>query len=185
MKGFRKQGRAFIEIPDPRSLPFGETGLYKVILSPFYNEDGNLHGMLMGGVTVEKKGYYDEITETLIPSFIVFTQQTGSMLGNFEAKRFLDEKVKERTSELQVALENLKHTQAQLVQSEKMASLGQLVAGIAHEINNPVNFINAGVDSLSANLSDIRKVLEIYHRITPQNVTEKLGEIEELKLKVD
>jgi signal transduction histidine kinase len=184
-KGFRKRGRAFIEFPDPKSVPFGQAGLYKVILSPFYNEDEDLHGMLLGGVTVEKKGYYDEITDQLIPSFMVFTQQMGSMLENFESKRFLDEKVKERTKELQKVLEDLKHAQTQLVQSEKMASLGQLVAGIAHEINNPVNFINAGVDSLSANIEDIRKVLEIYYRITPGNVTEKLSEIEELKEKVD
>ncbi len=184
-KGFRKKGKAFIEALKPDSYPFGQSGLNKVILSPFYNEDGDLHGMLMGGVTEEKKGYYDEINEQLIPSFTVFTQQMSSMLGNFEAKRFLDEKVKERTKELQKALEDLKHAQTQLVQSEKMASLGQLVAGIAHEINNPVNFISAGVDSLSANLEDIRKVLEVYHKITERNVTEKLQEIEELKKQVD
>ena len=66
-----------------------------------------------------------------------------------------------------------------------MASLGQLVAGIAHEINNPVNFISAGVDSLSTNLEEIRQVLDIYHKITPANVTEKLIEIEDLKEKVE
>lgn len=184
-KGFRERGKALIDLVDPDSEPFGKAGLYKVVLSPFYNENGELHGMLLGGVTVEKKGYYDEINELMIPSFMVFTQQTGSMLGNFEAKRFLDEKVRERTGELQIALENLKHTQSQLVQSEKMASLGQLVAGIAHEINNPVNFINAGVDSLSANLNDIRQVMNVYHQITPGNVTEKLGQIEELKANID
>jgi len=184
-KGFRKKGKAFIEQLDPGSKPFGEAGLHRVILSPFYNEDGYLHGMLMGGVTLEKKGYYDEINDQVIPSFMVFTQQSGSMLSNFEAKKFLDEKVKERTNELQKALETLKQAQSQLVQSEKMASLGQLVAGIAHEINNPVNFINAGVESLSANLDDIRKVLDVYHKITPVNVSEKLQEIEELKEKVE
>jgi signal transduction histidine kinase len=66
-----------------------------------------------------------------------------------------------------------------------MASLGQLVAGIAHEINNPVNFISAGVESLSTNLEEIRQVLEIYHKITAGNVAEKLKEIEEIKEKVE
>ena len=62
-----------------------------------------------------------------------------------------------------------------------MASIGQLVAGIAHEINNPVTFISAGVDSLNTNLEEVRQVLDIYHRITPNNAREKLKEIEELK----
>ncbi|KPL16681.1 MAG: hypothetical protein AMS26_03720 [Bacteroides sp. SM23_62] len=87
--------------------------------------------------------------------------------------------------ELQAALENLKTTQSQLVQSEKMASIGQLVAGIAHEINNPVTFISAGVDSLNTNLEEVRQVLDLYHKITLDNVEAKLAEIEKLKEKVE
>ncbi len=54
----------------------------------------------------------------------------------------LEVQVKERTEELSNSLENLKLTQSQLIQSEKMASLGELTAGIAHEIQNPLNFVN-------------------------------------------
>lgn len=205
-KDFIKKSKIFIEQVEPDSIPFGKLGLSKVILSPYYDEDGNLHGMLTGGVSEAKKAYYDEIKEELIPSFMVFTQQMSAMLQNFEAKKYLDMKVRERTAqvmkqkqeieeinkelqrqkeELQKTLENLKQAQSQLVQSEKMASLGQLVAGIAHEINNPVNFISAGVDSLSTNLEEIRQVLDIYHKVTSANVKEKLKEIEELKVKVE
>ena len=54
----------------------------------------------------------------------------------------LEQQVTQRTTELNNSLENLKATQAQLIQSEKMASLGELTAGIAHEIQNPLNFVN-------------------------------------------
>ncbi|MGZ8559748.1 MAG: ligand-binding sensor domain-containing protein, partial [Chitinophagaceae bacterium] len=56
--------------------------------------------------------------------------------------RLLEEKVTHRTAQLQQSLEDLKSTQTQLVQREKMASLGELTAGIAHEIQNPLNFVN-------------------------------------------
>lgn len=56
--------------------------------------------------------------------------------------KILEERVKQRTEQLQKSLEDLRATQSQLIQSEKMASLGELTAGIAHEIQNPLNFVN-------------------------------------------
>src|SRR6187431_1048399 len=57
-------------------------------------------------------------------------------------QKILEEEVAKQTIELRTAFENLKSTQSQLIQSEKMASLGELTAGIAHEIQNPLNFVN-------------------------------------------
>lgn len=131
---------------------------------------------------------------------IVISIENAKLYRNMqEYNRTLEEKVKARTEEisqkneqlnlqkeeLSETLKNLRQSQFQLVQSEKMASLGQLVAGIAHEINNPVTFISAGVDSLKTNIEEIIQVLDLYHKITAATVKEKLEEIEKLKMKIE
>ncbi|MFT7028631.1 MAG: signal transduction histidine kinase, partial [Marinoscillum sp.] len=94
----------------------------------------------------------------------------------------LENQVSERTSELNQSLENLKSTQTQLVHSEKMASLGELTAGIAHEIQNPLNFVN--------NFSDLNKeLLEELKDAVAQNdqeeVTAIIKDLSENELKIN
>jgi len=71
----------------------------------------------------------------------------------------LNEEVTVQKEELQTTLENLKITQAELIQSEKMASLGQLIAGIAHEINTPLGAINASVNTITDSTQQSIKLL--------------------------
>ncbi|MDJ0701957.1 MAG: response regulator [Leptolyngbyaceae cyanobacterium MO_188.B28] len=80
----------------------------------------------------------------------------------------LESRVAARTQELSQALEDLKQAQVQMVQGEKMAALGQLVAGIAHEINNPINFIHGNVNHADTYVQDLLELLTLYQAEFPQ-----------------
>jgi signal transduction histidine kinase len=70
--------------------------------------------------------------------------------------------IEKKNRDLQKTMEKLKSAQAQLIDSEKMASLGQLTAGIAHEINNPINYISAGINPLKRDMADIESLYKKY-----------------------
>lgn len=89
-----------------------------------------------------------------------------------EQNTLLEKKVKLRTDELEHALRNLQNTQSQLVSQEKMASLGQLTAGIAHEINNPINFVSSNITPLKRDIKDIMEVIDFYRTTGSSEFTE-------------
>ena len=102
-----------------------------------------------------------------------------------EQNKVLEEKVTERTEDLQNTLTQLQNTESQLVQSEKMAALGELTAGIAHEINNPVNFISSSLPPLKRNLEAIDNLMQQYDSLTSDNFEEKIKEIKAYKAEID
>ncbi len=94
----------------------------------------------------------------------------------------LEKKVEQRTEKLATTLKELQYTQAQLIQKEKMSSLGQLVGGIAHEINNPANFIHGNLEYTKNYLQDLLNLVELYQTEYP-NPTEVIAEeIENVEL---
>ncbi len=98
----------------------------------------------------------------------------------------LEQKVEERTHALHTTLNHLKETQSQLVDAEKMASLGQLTAGIAHEINNPINFVSSNIPPLRQDINDLNTIINKYEELTDSSdFNDKLIEIEKLKKELD
>ncbi|MEH2131571.1 MAG: cache domain-containing protein, partial [Nostoc sp.] len=90
--------------------------------------------------------------------------------------------LQQQSLELEQALRELQQTQAQLIQTEKMSSLSQLVAGLAHEINNPISFIYSNITPAHEYLQDLLRLLQLYQHHYPQPVPEIQDEAEAIEL---
>ncbi|AFY52693.1 histidine kinase with HAMP domain [Rivularia sp. PCC 7116] len=88
----------------------------------------------------------------------------------------------EKNTYLEETLQELQRTQAQVIQSEKMSSLGQMVAGVAHEINNPVSFVHGNLEPACEYAQDLIKIIELYQQHYPEPVEEIQEEIEAVEL---
>ena len=106
-----------------------------------------------------------------------------------EYSHTLEDKVKERTEELNEknqylsqTLKQLQRTQSQLIQTEKMSSLGQMVAGIAHEINNPTNFIYGNINYANEYIQDLLSLIHLYEQEYPNPTANIAARIEEIDL---
>ncbi|HBQ99740.1 MULTISPECIES: sensor histidine kinase [unclassified Roseofilum] len=117
------------------------------------------------------------VAVVLLMLFVVWRAQNWEQNYLRQAK----EKSDKNAHELSVALAELQWTQAQLVQTEKMSSLGQLVAGVAHEFNNPVNFIHGNLIYAHQYFNDLTELVKTYQDYTPnppEEITQKLEEID-------
>lgn len=143
----------------------------------------------------------DMVTDANGITYILDTQklplldETGRIVGILGVSRDVTERhfaqealeqsesaLRQKADELAITLQQLQQTQSQIIQSEKMSSLGQMVAGVAHEINNPVNFIFGNINHARDYIQDLIGLLELYRAEYPEPSEEIQAEIEEIEL---
>jgi signal transduction histidine kinase len=111
------------------------------------------------------------------------TQELADYSQTLEQKVFeRTQQLNEKRLDLEQTLQQLQRTQAQMVQAEKMSSLGQLVAGVAHEINNPVNFIHGNLSHLQNYSQDLMRFVQLYQTHYPDPVPMIQAEAEAIDL---
>ncbi len=121
--------------------------------------------------TAELKMHQDHLEDLV-------TIRTKELQDSYKQLDVFNKTLTNQKEVLEKTLQELKSTQDQLIQSEKMASIGILTAGVAHEINNPINFISSGISGLKKMLAKILDALALYRTIYKNSTDEKITEFE-------
>ena len=113
-------------------------------------------------------------------NFILLNQKIKELTEEAHRRKQAQETLSKTNEVLKQTLDDLERTQIQLAQTEKMSSLGKLVAGIAHEINNPINFINGNITHSSNYIQDLLELVQLYQQEYPHpsiSIQEKIAAI--------
>ncbi|MBE9201789.1 MULTISPECIES: ATP-binding sensor histidine kinase [unclassified Nodularia (in: cyanobacteria)] len=128
------------------------------------------------------------VTRILLASGQAIFDSEGNKVGAVVVMRDISDRkqaelaLQQKSQDLAQALTNLQNAQLQMVQSEKMSALGNLIAGIAHEMNNPLGFIAASLKQAKPTLADIVEHLKLYQEIVPNKSPEILDHASEIDL---
>jgi len=107
----------------------------------------------------------DELGETIA----TFAAMFDRVETEIRSRKAAENKLQEKARELETALQDLQQAQLKLIQTEKMSSLGQFVAGVAHEINNPISFVHGNLTSLESYIDDLLLSIETYKEEYPDS----------------
>jgi signal transduction histidine kinase len=122
----------------------------------------------------------------LVASMEKMRQNLAKTIVELEGERQnLEVKVADRTAELSRALQELREAQAALVQGERLASIGELVAGLAHEIGNPLNAVAGSAEPLEQVVSDVRKMLDAYRGMERHLPADRREHLEAMRAELD
>lgn len=148
-------------------------GIRAEILMPFRTDDRRI-GVLIGQHVHQSHRWGEEEIELL--------ETVGGQLAIAINQANLYAQSCRQSQEVARTLEQLKKTQAQIIQAEKMSSLGQMVAGVAHEINNPVNFIHGNIEPAQEYIQDLLSLIKLYGATYPNPTPEIRAELEAVEL---
>jgi len=174
------------------NIPPGKYTFYAKIINPLYNIDGK---PIQKSIVI-KPFYWQTnwfrflmLGLFLLVAYILYKWRVRSLI---QSKNNLEKSIMHRTltienqkEELSKTLATLKSTQLQVVNNEKLASIGQLTAGIAHEINNPINFIKNSAEALEYNINDLEDVFQLIYKSDRMEAEEFQKQVTELKTKLD
>ena len=177
-------GNAFAEDRFTTDPYVTKVKLKSVLCTPIINGD-KLIGVLYlennlttGAFTPERL----EILRLLLPQAAVSLENSILYSSAEEKIQGRTQELDEKNMQLEQTLHELQRTQSQLIKSEQMSSLGRLVAGVAHEINNPVGFIYGNISPANEYISDLLNLINLYQEHYPDPVDEIEDEIEDIDL---
>ncbi|HAG85789.1 MAG TPA: PAS domain-containing sensor histidine kinase [Cyanobacteria bacterium UBA12227] len=182
-------GRSLFEFIDPESQGLAQTyterrcqGIHERYNFKFRRQDGSeLWAIVSATPMFDDQGQLVSILRMITDISDVY-EELRLRKQTEEALRESERQLRAYNNQLKQTLHQLQTTQTQLIQNEKMASLGQMVAGIAHEINNPVSFIAGNVTYASEYATDLLNLLQLYAKHYPEPALEIQDEIESLEL---